>query len=70
MSDNQHHHDHEGHAHCTTSSMTTKNTKPLKDPVCGMTVSATSTHQSVYQDKQFYLSCTGFGMALEPVQPD
>jgi P-type Cu+ transporter len=54
MSDNQHHHDHEGHAHCTTSSMTTKNTKPLKDPVCGMTVSATSTHQSVYQDKQFY----------------
>jgi len=53
MSDNQHHHDHEGHAHSTTSS-TSQNPKPLKDPVCGMTVSDTSVHQSVYQDKKFY----------------
>mgnify|MGYP003381738292 CR=1 FL=1 len=53
MSDNKHQHNHEGHAHCTMSS-TSQNLKPLKDPVCGMTVSATSVHQYMYQDKQFY----------------
>ena len=53
MPNNKHHHDHEGHAHSTTSS-TSQNPKPLKDPVCGMTVSDTSVHQSVYQDKKFY----------------